>query len=194
MPVISGVDRFHSPRGRRAKVAREWFAHHGPPDLPPLPLGYAERERLKRGGVTHILAWYARSLACQNYDILKHPSFDDYARGVMCSEFAPDFIKNDMELKKRFRPCPLVGLGPGLHWLTPKKYARAMKDLRRHKESRVRGVPPDESVRQADEMPAKKIAAIFSGSGAAGTRVCRVPPLGEAYARTRVASDQSARP
>jgi len=48
-----------------------------------LPLGYSEREALKDGGPRHILAWYARSLAKQSYDVLAHPSFHEYACGVM---------------------------------------------------------------------------------------------------------------
>ena len=61
MPVFSGVDLFQSPLGKRAKAARQWYAEHGPADLQPLPLGYAERERLKDGSARHILAHYARS-------------------------------------------------------------------------------------------------------------------------------------
>lgn len=129
--IISGVDLFHSPCGRRAKAARKWFADNGPADLQLLPLGYGERERLKAGGPRHIVAWYARSLACRNYDVRKHPSFHDYACGVMASDFGLDFVKNDKELQKRFPPRTLAGLGPGLCWLPPKKYAEAMASLRR---------------------------------------------------------------
>src|SRR5205809_7736582 len=53
---------------------------HGPSDAQPLPLSYDECEDLKHGGVLHILAWYARSVACLGYLIEEHPSFDDYAR------------------------------------------------------------------------------------------------------------------
>jgi hypothetical protein len=56
MPVISGSDLTCSPRGRRAKAARKWFAENGPADLQPLPLGYAERETLKDTSAAHILA------------------------------------------------------------------------------------------------------------------------------------------
>jgi hypothetical protein len=129
--LISAVDFFHDPRSERAEVARKWFADNGPPDLQPLPLGYRERESLKAGGAKHILAWFARSLAVQDYDVNRHPSFDTYARGVMVSEFAPGFIKNDEELKKRFPPRKLDGLGPGLQWEPPKGYAKVMKAQRR---------------------------------------------------------------
>ena len=117
----------NNPDGRRARAARKWFADYGPPDLQPLPLGYNQREDLKHGGVDHILAWYARSLDCRNYDVLEHPSFDEYARGVMASEFVPDFIKNDETLQS-FPPRPLEWLNNAMVWEPP---ARTRKSCRR---------------------------------------------------------------
>ena len=114
--IFSGVDLSHNPWGRRAKAARKWFAENGPPDAQPLPLGYGERESLKHGGVDHILAWYARSLADQNYDVLKHPSFYDYACGVMASPDTHNRVREDEQLRKRFPPCPLDGLDRHLYW------------------------------------------------------------------------------
>jgi hypothetical protein len=107
----------------RAVLARRWHAKYGPPDrdLQPLPLGYNEREDLKRGRAPHILAWYARSLAGFDYNVVDHPSFKDYAAGVMASEIAPSFITEDPELQHRFPPRPLPGLGSGLMWLPPEK-------------------------------------------------------------------------
>jgi len=117
MSIISAVDAIHDPNSPRAEAAREWFAVHGPTDLQPLPLGYREREHCQGlSGAHYILKWYARSLAGTHYDVHKHPPFYDFACGVMASEFAPDFTKNDEELQKRFPPCPLSGLGPGLMW------------------------------------------------------------------------------
>jgi hypothetical protein len=130
MSIISAVDLFHDPDGSEAQAAREWFATHGPADLQPLPLGYSERERCQgRSGAHHILKWYARSLACLHYDVHRHPWFDDFARGVMCSEFAPDFTTEDEELQKRFPPTPLEGLVEGLIW-EPKKKERRRRTRR----------------------------------------------------------------
>jgi hypothetical protein len=67
----------------RALMAREWFARTAPPDVPPLPLSYEQRENLKRGGLPHIVAWMARSLAYRDFVFEGHPWFDDYARGVL---------------------------------------------------------------------------------------------------------------
>jgi hypothetical protein len=117
----------------RAVLARNWFAKHGPTDadLQPLPLGYDEREPLKRGGSSHILAWYARSLDALDYDITKHPSFHDYACGVMASsEHAPDFITRDEVLRRRFPPQLLPGLISGLIWLPPEQYERCSPSLK----------------------------------------------------------------
>jgi hypothetical protein len=124
---------------RAALAAREWFYENGPSDAQPLPLGYVEREALKRGGVLHVLAYYARSLECRGYDVLEHPTFDDYARGVMASDETPDFIKEE-KLLKRFPPRPLDGLGSGLIWKPPKEHARRMESWRRsrEREDRVR--------------------------------------------------------
>jgi hypothetical protein len=103
-------------RARRALEAREWFAAVAPEDAPPLPLSHEAREDLKVAGLSHIVAWFARSLAAQDYDYQKHPTFEAFARGVMASPYAPDFIKNDEQLKTRFLPLQLDGLGSGLHW------------------------------------------------------------------------------
>ena len=118
--LISGADLTCSPCGQRAKAAREWFAKHGPPDMQPLPLGYDEREALKDGGLRHILAWYARSLAELKYDVLQHPSFYDYACGVMALK-PLRCISENPELLKRFPPRPLEGLDSGMYWTPPKR-------------------------------------------------------------------------
>jgi hypothetical protein len=120
----------------RAVLARQWFATHGPRDLQPLPLGYDERESLKHGGADHIESWYARSLDGREYDINEHPSFDDYACGVMASQHTPEFIKDDPALQRRFPPRRLNGLTSGLLWLPPKEYAKAMATLASRKARR----------------------------------------------------------
>src|SRR5262245_52405200 len=108
-----------APRKRphwRGKVARYWFSLSAPPDAPALPLSYKKRENLKSGGLPHLVAWFAESLEAGNYQWWVHPLFDDYARGVLASPFAPDFIKEDEPLRERFPPTPLNGLGPDLIW------------------------------------------------------------------------------
>jgi len=114
---ISGVDPVDPQKqsAGRALNARARFGSDNP-GMPRLPLSYEEREDLKRGGLEHIVAWFARSLEALDYDCGRHPSFDEYACGVMASPLAPDFITHDPELSRRFPPRPLDGLGPGLCW------------------------------------------------------------------------------
>ena len=118
---------------RQAQFAREMFGLNGPFDAPPLPLSYDERERLKlEGPLSKIVALYARSLENQKYDLEEHPSFVDYARGVMASDFnGHRGMKEDEELRRRFPPRQLNGLGPGLCWEPPALHAQTMARLKR---------------------------------------------------------------
>ena len=118
---VSGIDQIEEKRETavRAVLARDGFAHNGPPDVQPLPLSYDEREDMKVGGLKHLVAWFARSLECLDWKFWEHPSFDDYARGVMASDETPYFIKKDEELQRRFPPRTLSGLGSGLCWKPP---------------------------------------------------------------------------
>jgi hypothetical protein len=114
-----------------ALLAREWFAIHGPADAPPLPVSMGEREDLKCGGprLNKIIALYARSLDGRNYDVKEHPSFFDYACGLMASEFIGgyDYMQRDEQLRKRFPPRTLEGLGPGLTWQPPREHWERME-------------------------------------------------------------------
>jgi len=126
----------------RALLAFEWFAFTAPSDVPPLPINARDREDWKRTGrlLDYIVAWYARSLEDREYDLKEHPSFADYVRGVLWEaelpvggfaslpNYPPDELR---ELKKRFRPRMLKGMGPCLHWLPPKLHAEIMASVRR---------------------------------------------------------------
>jgi|SRR6185312_1966601 hypothetical protein len=94
----------------RAVLARRWYAVNGPqdPDLQPLPLGWSERRDIPRCGVGTIRAWFARSLAHLDYDVTQHPSFYDYACGIMA--FEREGYSRLAELKDRFPPRLLPGL------------------------------------------------------------------------------------
>ena len=117
----------------RALIAREHFAQHGPADVQPLPLSDEERDRLKSGGVWHVLALFASSWEARNYDLEEHPPFDEYAAGVLASPHAPDLFKKDQELLMRFPPRYLPGLqGGGLHWRPPKVPMATSRRGRRH--------------------------------------------------------------
>jgi hypothetical protein len=130
MSIVSGADLTVElgkiPR-ERLLYARAWFAEHGSADAPPLPLSYGEREHLKRGDLGHLVALYARSLAEQGYDIERHPSFHDYACGVMASGL---FDPGDEGLRRRFPARRLAGLDNGLYWSPPKRSKRSVRRSR----------------------------------------------------------------
>jgi hypothetical protein len=122
----------------RALFAREMFALSAPLDTPNLPLSYGEREHLKVGGLSTIVALYARSLESRDYDTEEHPSFADFASGVMASDFnGHPGMKEDEGLRRRFPPRPLKGLGPGLMWLPPKEHAEIMAIYNHSTKSRL---------------------------------------------------------
>ena len=140
---VHGVDPIAEQKeaAYRALLAREWFAINGPADAQPFPVSYQEREDLKgRGLLPHIVAWYARSLEGREYDVKEHPPFADYVSGVLweaelpVGSFAsiPNYPPDELpELKKRFRPRMLKGMGPCLYWLPPKLHAEIMASVRR---------------------------------------------------------------
>ena len=118
---------------RRLLAARRWFAKNGPPDAPPLPLSYQEREDLKCGGsgFERMVAYYAGSLEGMGYAVEVHPSFHDYACGVMASDLAHSLLTDDEELRRRYPARPLPGLGAGLCWEPPEWVKTARKGPRR---------------------------------------------------------------
>jgi hypothetical protein len=71
-----------------------------------------------------LVAEFAASLSHSKYDFRKHPTFEEYARGVMASPLAPDFIKQNPELLMRFPPKPLKGLGRGMVWQPERRSRR----------------------------------------------------------------------
>jgi hypothetical protein len=126
--MISNAEVLTTERGEweMAQRAREWFVRSGPADAPPLPLSYDEREALKHGGIDHIVALFARSLAGLGYNWEKHLSFYEYACGAMALRCLPWFVRNDPQLIKRFPPKPLEGLRQiALCWNPPARRKRA---------------------------------------------------------------------
>jgi len=105
---------------RRALLAREWFAMYGPPDAPPLPLSHIEQEDMRYNDpFHHLVAEYARSLEANKWEFHNHPSFEEFARGALASEYSPEFTRENAALCERFPPRLLRGLGPGQIWQKP---------------------------------------------------------------------------
>jgi hypothetical protein len=108
----------------RALRARELFAENGPPDAPPLPLSHDEIEDAKNArGLTRVVGSYARSLAARDWNLPEHPSFDDFARGLMASNSGWN-LQKDEQLRRRFPPRSLEGMGPDQYWRPPAEHQR----------------------------------------------------------------------
>jgi hypothetical protein len=152
-PALEHPIRLRKRTPRRAFEAVKWFAKNGPPDAPALPICYDERETLKIGSLPHIVAWFASSLECRDFNFEGHPWFEDYARGVLASAYAPDFITQDPVLAQRFPPRALRGLGPGLVWrldYTPASIRHANVSQQK---SFMEGPPPVHSASDDDFVP-----------------------------------------
>jgi hypothetical protein len=108
-----------------ALLAREWFAVNGPRDAPPLPLHSSDRDHYRNArGLKGVVGFYARSLSGQNYDVRKHPSFDDFARGLMAVAVESGLcgLEKDAQLIRRFPPRSLEGMySAGAYWEPPKR-------------------------------------------------------------------------
>jgi hypothetical protein len=129
---VKGLDPIATQKKKAiaALLVREWFAVNGPPDAPPLPLSHADVEDYRsKSGLARIVGFYARSLSRQGYgrqryDVCNHPSFDDFARGLMAlaKERGLRGLEQDETLMRRFPPRPLVGMTPSAYW-DPHEYA-----------------------------------------------------------------------
>ena len=119
---------------RKALFAREYFALHGPPGAPPLPLTQNDWDDMRRNsGLTVLVGFFARSLNFRDWQVYKHPPFEDFARGLMA---IPDTglwdlrgrLGQEPRVIKKYSPCPLPGMTPGLYWAPPKEYEQIMAE------------------------------------------------------------------
>ena len=69
---------------RRALLAQEVFSEYGPLNAPQLPLNGEDMSRLARTGDFGLLvASFAFSLERNDWDIQKHPDYDEYVAGLL---------------------------------------------------------------------------------------------------------------
>jgi hypothetical protein len=83
-----------------------------------------------------LVGFFARSLSREGYgrkafDVCNHPSFDDFACGLMAIKTGLWGIENDENLKKRFPPRSLAGMTPGAYWAPPQECKEIMESYRR---------------------------------------------------------------
>jgi hypothetical protein len=99
----------------RALLAREWFAFNGPPDAPPLPISNTEIELYEhRGDLANAVRSYAVSLRENDWDIRRHPTFEEFVGGLLCLPRPP--FTEPRTIARRFCPKPLPGLWPTGIW------------------------------------------------------------------------------
>jgi hypothetical protein len=96
----------------RALVARDWHANNSP-SAPPLLIKDIENAR-HGGGLSHLLAYFSRSVKAYNWAIAGHPPFETYARGALASPWCPPILRSDSALVEKFPPKPICGLEGGL--------------------------------------------------------------------------------
>ena len=108
----------------------------------------SEIEDLKSGchGLDGFMcALYVQSLQGRDCELNKHPTIDVFISGALelaergefltLQYFSPAEI---LEIKKRFPPRLLKGLGPGVMWQPPKEHAKTMAIYQRGKARRAR--------------------------------------------------------
>jgi hypothetical protein len=117
-----------------ALLAREYFAVNGPLDAPQLPLNIDDRDSYRSaGGLKGVVGFYARSLYAQGYDVRKHPSFFDFACGLMALAVVKGLwnLEKDETLLRRFPPRPLPGMTPSAYWQPAEQYEKTTTSCRR---------------------------------------------------------------
>src|SRR5205085_10237213 len=104
---VWGLDPI-APQKKAAVVAlraQEWFSTTGPRGAPPLPLSHDDVEDYRNArGLAGVVGFYARSLSKQNYDVQRHPSFHDFACGLMAIAIETGLwgLEKDAQLIRRF--------------------------------------------------------------------------------------------
>ena len=110
-------------------LVREYFALHGPPDAPVMPVDEYDRDRAKHssGPLGFITAQFHWSLESQD-DLRVHPSFGDFASGMLWQHYnnvegysLRCFPSEQLaEMKRRYPPRKLEGLN-SFRWRPPKR-------------------------------------------------------------------------
>jgi hypothetical protein len=133
VPVIGGLTFIagHAPPSLvlqvcRALVAREKFHLEKPPGAPDLPLRWEDIAAMENADDNrlNLLGLFGNSQRHAYWEP-SHPSYTDFASGVLADSAAPDYLRNDVSLQKAFPPRPLPGLVDGeLVWYSPAALAQ----------------------------------------------------------------------
>jgi len=117
-----------------ALAARAAFDETAPHWAPELPISSADCEKMIRGKSSKIalVGFYGRSLACANWG--RHLSFYDFVCGLLGSEFAPERIRNDLEVQLEFPARKLPGFDKALCWGVQDRLVETAQQLIRTEE------------------------------------------------------------
>ena len=104
----------------KALLAQEWFAVYGPRNAPLLPLLPCDWDRMRygsAGGLQTVIGFYARSLSFRDWEVHNHPTFEEFARGLMMFPDIRARASEDPLIVKRYPPRALVGMfSQGAFW------------------------------------------------------------------------------
>jgi len=132
--------------GCRALAACEWHRKCAPRWAEKLPISQTDLNKNWRelSPQQMLLLGFGSSLQFLGWHYNQHPPFPIYAAGVLAYDFAPDELRNDLELIKEFRPRPLAGIDRFLRYNTPAMIAHQRHELLRALQDRHRngGGPP----------------------------------------------------
>jgi hypothetical protein len=131
----------------KALLAQEWFAVYGPRNAPPLPVTARGWEGMRHEfGLNPLIGFYARSLVIRNWEVHDHPSFTNFARGLLAIDTGHWILPQRVgpSVLKRYPPCALAGMTPGAYWAPPDEceefmaeYRRAVSQVAAGQESRI---------------------------------------------------------
>jgi hypothetical protein len=71
------------------------------------------------GGLQTPIGFYARSLSFRDWRVHNHPSFQDFARGLMVFPDIRMRAGQDPLVAKRYPPRALIGMHDGAFWEPP---------------------------------------------------------------------------
>jgi hypothetical protein len=120
----------------RALLAQEWFALHGPTNAPALPVAHTGWEDMRHDhecALKPLIGFYARSLSFRDWQVQNHPSFEDFARGLLANNNGLWDLRQRVgpAILKRYPPRALAGMAPGGYWAPPNEYAEIVAERTR---------------------------------------------------------------
>jgi hypothetical protein len=127
----------------KALLAQEWFALDGPANAPALPvtqMGWEDMRHDHECGLNPLIGFYSRSLSFRDWQVHNHPSFEDFARGLLANDNGHWDLPQRVgpAVLKRYPPRALAGMTPHGYWAPPKEYSEIMEECMRGQSRRAK--------------------------------------------------------